>query len=452
MCRSVLKGTWKVAFVLPRGIFAGDQHRKFRENSYRIGIGYSMLFDLEKNQHQRVSPLFNVESCVLFGQKGQTTTYPLETRLMEGRLPSKNTSLKIVHDLIQSGKFKVTKHDSMLKKIGRRSSWNYDEYAEINRFRSPYSTNFRQGSTIIPNPCWFVELNEHSKFFAIDEDLPEVQTSQRSHQNAHPPYEDVYIQGIVEKEYLYATLLGSDVLPFCNLRYRIVVLPVNTSGGKYQIITKDVTLSNGHDNMFEWLRKAEGVWKEAHKNKPTNMTIYQRLNRNNGITGQKVKTYAVLYNSAGRGNLASCVINLASPLYIETKDVKIALSGFIAEHKTYVYYTENREEANYISAVLNSNTVFPFLKKIKSARDIEKKIWDLPIPYFDSSNDTHMNLSILGNECAIKAPSILKQEISYLDDLKNLQGGTIGMLRKNIKSKLQSLEQIDQMVSKLLTT
>jgi hypothetical protein len=55
-------------------------------------------------------------------------------------------------------------------------------------------------------------------------------------------------------------------------------------------------------------------------------------------------------------------------------------------------------------------------------------------------------------ECAIQAPSILEEEISHLDDLKNLQAGTIGMLRKKIKSKLASLEQIDQMVLKLLTT
>jgi hypothetical protein len=95
--------------------------------------------------------------------------------------------------------------------------------------------------------------------------------------------------------------------------------------------------------------------------------------------------------------------------------------------------------------------VFSLLTKIKSARDIEKKVWEFPIPQFDPSNDIHVKLNILGNESAINAQNILKDEISNFGDLENLQSGTIGTLRKKIKSKLaKNLEQIDQIVNKEL--
>ena len=63
----------KIAFVLPRSIFSGDQHNNFRNNRFSPEVGFYLLFDLEKNQHERVSPLFSVESCVVFGEKNKRT-------------------------------------------------------------------------------------------------------------------------------------------------------------------------------------------------------------------------------------------------------------------------------------------------------------------------------------------------------------------------------------------
>ena len=64
-----------IAFVLPRGVFSSDQHGKFRANSYTPMVSYYLIYDLEKNQKERVSPLFSVESCVVFGRKGKLTEY-----------------------------------------------------------------------------------------------------------------------------------------------------------------------------------------------------------------------------------------------------------------------------------------------------------------------------------------------------------------------------------------
>jgi hypothetical protein len=192
-----------------------------------------------------------------------------------------------------------------------------------------------------------VNLVEHPKFGIDDEDSPLVQSSRRSLEMAKPDYRNISFRERVEKEYLYSTLLGSDLLPFCSLPYRIVVLPVNRLSSKYHVINKEIALSKGHDKIFQWLCRAEDEWKKVNEKKSTNMTIYQRLNRGNGITGQNIKTYGVLYNAAGRGNLTSCVLNLANPIHAKIKDVKLTLSGFVAEHKTYVYYTEDDKEATY---------------------------------------------------------------------------------------------------------
>ena len=112
------------------------------------------------------------------------------------------------------------------------------------------------------------------------------------------------------------------------------------------------------------------------------MTIYERLGR--GITIHRPDSkYAVLYNTAGRANMTSCVFNIDKTKSAKVNGNHINLHGFVAEHKCYLYYPRSLYEAYYLTAIINSDFAFSVLKKIKSARDIEKKIWELPIPEFN---------------------------------------------------------------------
>jgi hypothetical protein len=183
------------------------------------------------------------------------------------------------------------------------------------------------------------------------------------------------------------------------------------------------------------------------------MSIYQRLNRSNGITSQHTNpNFAVLYNSAGRGNLISCILDLRNPIEMTVNGFSFISRGFIAEHKTYVYYPNTIEEAYYIAAILNSNYVFSILKRIKSARDIEKKIWELPISIYDDTNNSHLRLSQLGKSYSHQAVNILKDETNKFDSLESLSPSTVGNLRKAIKSGLsKEIDEIDSIMKVLLS-
>lgn len=89
-----LGDTGTIAFVLPHGVFTGDQHKNFRENLFTAKLGFSLLYDLGKNRREKVSPLFSVETCVA-SKKGISTTYPIPTKLMTGSLQKKNSTLRI---------------------------------------------------------------------------------------------------------------------------------------------------------------------------------------------------------------------------------------------------------------------------------------------------------------------------------------------------------------------
>jgi len=443
----------KIGFVLPRSVFASDQHEKFRKNTYKTKIGYWLLFDLEKNQKERVSPLFSTESCVVFGSKDKITKYPIKTEQFSCKppLPKKNCTLPQIRLLKKQKKFFIRKEKTRLNTVGDRTSWYYLPSIKIKKSQSYYMSKFKQGATLVPNLFWFIEFIV-KKRRGIDPQEPLVQSSARSLEFVDKQYKGILMKQNVEKEYLYGALLGSDVFPFCNKSIRPIVLPITPKTTSYKIEKKDNVLTRGHKNMYEWLSKAENHWKRIKGEKAKKMNIYQRIDRSRGITTQSPKAkHAVIYKSAGRKNLVSCFLPLSKDLTINVNGNKIVLNGFIAEHKMYVYYPKSLAEAHYLTAVLNSDTTFIILSSIKAARDIEGKVWELPIPEFDEANSIHQKLSRLGLECAEKAKKLLKKELNKESSVDMLTGGQTGKIIRNIKKGLnQEMKKTDHLVKSLL--
>ncbi len=441
----------KIAFVLPRSVFNSDQHERFRDNTFIPQVGFTLLFDLEKNQRERVSPLFSIESCVVFGQKGAKTKYPINTRLMIGRLPSKNVTLEVIRSRIETGAFKITSHSTQLTVIGKRKTWSYDKQTELKKARSPYMQLFRQGATIVPRSFWFVEVVEHPKF-PIDLAEPYVQTSKRAQEMGKTDYKSIVIQNKVEKDYLYSSILGSDLLPFCNLPYRLTVLPVSVSDKSFRIITKETAEMRAHKHMQQWLEQAENNWSKIRGQKAEKMTIYERLDRGKAISNQDpLAKLVVVYNATGRKNLVASLLHSDEFHKVGEGQRSIATQGFICDHKAYMYYPKSSDEAYYLIAILNSNFVFSILLKIKSARGIHKKIWELPIPLYDKDNPLHRAISKLGMICEQKARKLLDEELRHFGSTESLHTGATGKLRKVLREGIKKeLDEIDKHVASLL--
>jgi len=430
-----LKEGGTIGFVMPRSLFTGDQHNTFRRQQYAMTLGFTEIWDMEK-----VKPLFNVPTCVFFAAKGSLVSPPYKALFVSGSLEKKNANLM---DALKT--MKVEEGSLYLCAKGERSFLCPSEEGLIVEQRSPYHARFRQGATIVPRNFWFVDIKPHS-MFGIDPATPQVETAAAADEAAKEPYKGIILRGKVESEFLYATLLSTDIIPFGHLDFRVVVLPLLHEGDAFVLINEQKAAKLGHINLAKWLHKAQRSWEEKRGEKAEVMDVYERLDRVRGLSSQTAgRRYKILYPAAGR-HMCSCVIE-ARTLKKTILEQELTLQGFIVDHKAYVCNSDDRNEALYLCAVLNSPTVDDAIKPLQSRRlfgprDIHKKVWELPIPQFDPGNSLHLRLSELGERCTQRVSEMIEQ---------GMPKKSIGSLREMVKGELQTeIGEIDGIVRQIL--
>jgi hypothetical protein len=151
----------------------------------------------------------------------------------------------------------------------------------------------------------------------------------------------------------------------------------------------------------------------------------------------------VLY--AGSGAHVCACVQEDKPINLEINGQSIHINKFIAESKTYYFETSNALEAFYLISILNSPSIDKMIKSMKEGlRDIHKKVLELPIPQFDSSNDIHLRLAEWGKLCSQKVTEWLKSE-----DQGKIK--SIGRLRLKVREILkEELREIDALVQQIL--
>jgi hypothetical protein len=74
----------------------------------------------------------------------------------------------------------------------------------------------------------------------------------------------------------------------------------------------------------------------------------------------------------------------------------------VIEHKLYWAPIASLEAGLFLSAILNSTVltelVRPMMSYGKDERDIDKYVWNLPIPRYDNADPTHHRLAELGRD------------------------------------------------------
>jgi methylase of polypeptide subunit release factors len=435
-----LKEGGVIGFVMPRSIFVADQHDNLRLGSLKkTKIGIKRLIDLEN-----VNPLFNVPSCILYGVLGEETRYPINTTVINGYLERKNESLSQV-----LGKLNIRQTQYRLEKFGERSflieiGKKIEILSKIGR--SEYYELFRQGATIVPKSIWCVEIIKHPKL-GVDVRYPYVMTSKRAIEKAKAEYVGVKLSGNIESQFLYATVSGSELVPFGLTATYLTILPIEEYENRFRIIRKEEALERKYNGLANWLQRAESIWGRSRGEKAERMDVYQRLDYQKNLTLQNLKRkYKVLYNTSGT-YLVSCVVE-NKPVILRIDGAKIRVKGIIADWKTYWMETDNEDEAHYIVAILNSPVIDEKIKPMQSKgaygeRDIVKKPLEFPIPRFDPSNSLHQRLSQLSRECHEKVRRILP---ALLDKYRS-----IGKIRSEIKNHLRKeIEEINELTKQVL--
>lgn len=439
-----LKDGGLIGFVMPRAIFSADQHDRFRRGNVS-NVKYKLLKIIDC---ENVEPLFYVPACSVIARKGASVEYPVEAIVVKGKLPEDKHKVLPLHEVLANKYLEVDRGKKLyLNEVGGRSFLGYVK-VEFGGRRSDYYNDFYQGATIVPQPCWFVDVvdTSHPEFiFAKTARRAEVRGKVKAEIGPLP----------VERQFVYGVLTSAEVLPFCHLPPNTAVLPIMPTTSGYMIITKEKAKQMGYSKLAKWLEEAEKIWERVRGGKKTN--LYEWLNYQRKLSRQNPSTkYKVVYLTSGT-YLAACIL-----VDEEVRMDNLTLNRTIVGHTLYLYQTNNLDEAYYLTAVLNSQIIDDIVKPLQpkgefGERHFTKKPLEFPIPKFDPNNPDHKCLAELGRKASEEACKILPELLAKFGyDKKLKEHGTltpqeVGRLRQAIRDHLKDvLKEIDDLVVKLL--
>ena len=362
-----LKPGGRFAFVMPSAVIDRKQFSGFRSGNY-LGSGretcaaFGSPWDL-----RRLRPhFFPITASVIFGNKaGQPAPMGRPGEVWKGRLPARNASWGQVAPLVIREMIDPIGHDVPGTRKGTSAT----------RARSPYHPRFRQGATLVPRVLFMVEARPAGPLGQVVNRMP-VRSARSASEKA--PWRGLdSLEGVVENEFVYRVHLGETILPFRALEPKRAVLPIDHRGN---LLRDDVVAE--YSGLSDWMTKAEGAW-EAHRK--SSMTLAQQIDYHGKLTDQfPLVDRRVVYNASGMHLSAARVMDHRA----------------VVEHSLYWAAVSSELEAWYLLAILNSVTITravrPLMAYGKDERHVDKYVWQLSIPGFDSARPVHSELAELG--------------------------------------------------------
>lgn len=416
---------------MPRGVLSADQHqnlilRKY-DNAARFRLtGYWDLWD--------VMPLFNVPACVLFAKRDTligSSKDKLAVEEWSGNLPERDVAWDTAKNLLTS----EVKEGHVIY-LGSRAALSTAPGATSPTKPSKYLDVFKQGATIVPRSFYFVHIDDLN--IADRDRVYWAETDPEQAALAKKPYDQVTLNGQVEGRFVYCTVLGRHILPFASASPATVVLPVKEKDGNLSVIRADKLKADGYREFAKWMLTAEEIWNDKRKEKADKQSLYERLEYQGGLSAQHFShRYLVLYNAEGT--------NVAATFF----DRHSYALPLVVEHTVYWAALANRNEADYLCAVLNSQTVNLAIKPFQATgllgeRHIQKKLLELPIPTFDHENKAHTDIAKLGVQAREEAAKVIGSAEYPADTSIARQRGFV---RLNLKDTMKG---IDKLVAVLL--
>jgi hypothetical protein len=240
------------------------------------------------------------------------------------------------------------------------------------------------------------------------------------------PWKDLPRQeGVVESEFVRPVLLGESIVPFRVLGARSAVLP---AVGNSLLDSSDDELDY-YPGLADWWRRAEDVWLENRSSE--RLTLTQRLDFRHGLVNQLPSSQTrVVYGKAGMHVSAAIVDNQYA----------------LIDHNLYWAAVADREEGQFLCAVINSPTITELVRPLmsygKDERHIDKHIWRLPIPRYDPDNALHVTLARLSAQVAEKIAALPLANANFVSLRRQI--------RKYLSTNAAAIE-IDSLVRALMS-
>src|SRR6266571_552180 len=427
-CRQMyLKPGGTIAFVMPRSVITGaKQHYAFQQR------GFSKVIDLKG-----VAPLFGVETCVMIRQQQDVSTKTIPTIHFAGTLPAHECTWR-----------------EAVPKLTRTQTTT--DFLKQESIASPYYyPRFKQGATLVPRNLAFVTSAQPHLTPGQLAYTPIMKTDPDVNDEAKVPWKGLSHEGYIDEDFLYATLLSKQLLPFGVRRLHLVALPVRVGIPKQFATFSEhppeerflpIALEEMRENATftrsadEWFESVEQLWQQNKKD-TVKETLAEWFNYQNKLTAQSASPgYLVVYAAAG-SNLAASVLDTHSLPTINGTRPK----AFVVDSTTYWYRCTLQEEAYFLRALLNAPCVDAAIKVHQTrglfgARHIHRRPFEVcAIPQFHPLTPTHQEIARLSQE----AHMVIAQ-------LTLSDGGVVAARKQARQAARTYIEQIDEIAQHLL--
>ena len=372
--REFLKPGGSLGMVLPKTvILPAKQHLAFQRK------GFSEVHDFTG-----VEPLFNVRSCMIIRRASYGATN-IPRLNYTAKMARRNLSLADARPLL-------TREEELISFNG--------VVAEF----SPYYDKFLNGATLWPRCLVFVEPVKGAQ---LNLKAPFLKTAEDTYDESKEHWR-LRVEGVVEREFLFGTVLAKDLIPFVIRKLSLIVLPlIETSHGDLKMIDSATALGEQFPHAHDWFAQAEEAWRKGRRDEDYEFADW--LNYQNKLTAQSLsESFIVLTNSSGT-NLCAAML---SPN--EAKKIgRVPINGFVAENVTYRYYAKAEAEAHYLVGILNTPFVNEAIKPLQpqglmGERHIHRRPFEAcDIPLFDPDNNLHQQIARISAEARAELISIV---------------------------------------------
>ena len=370
-CELYLRKGGRFAMVLPNAAIDREHYAGFRRGKYDYGLGVLLLDFSPSWDLRRIRPhFFPRAASVVFGvrtddakrkrsdeQVPEPLGMPDDVEIWTGRMESENATWSAASEWLTSSPGKV-------RHVGQVS-------------RSPYAPRFTQGAILAPHLVFVVERQESSPL-----GTSQGRIAVRSHRTVleKKPWKQLAgISGVIEAEFLRPFFAGENVFPFALGPEMLAVLPCDETS----LLNQDAI--DLHPGLQQWWAEATNLWESKRSSERLSLT--EQLDFQSKLSKQlPIPAIRVVYNRSG---MHVCCAKLRNP-------TAIVSSGL------YWAPVASDTEADFLCAILNAPVTTelarPLMSYGKDERDIHKHIWELPIPEFDLSDDSHQRIAALGGE------------------------------------------------------
>jgi hypothetical protein len=406
-----LKDKGTLGFVITMEVFkskgAGEGFRRFELKDKRVPVKVLSMEDMiDLKPFQSAN-----KTSVFFVRKGEKTTYPVPViewrrKPKVGRIPPDWSQDKVKANCeIKNMQAIPVNLDKLY------SSWQTAQSAELKVYsqlkgQNPYTAHL--GVNADPYGIFWLQVKE-----VRPDGIPVIENMHERGKREIKP-----VHTAIESDLVYPAVTGENIIKFGIRDYFYLLVPQNPKEQKpYSAdwMIQNVPMTFAYLKQFEQILLSRGskvIRELAKKTEP--YAIF-------GVGEYTFSRYRVTWKAMASKMSAVVLSSLRTDL--GTKPI-------ISTKVTSFIPTNNKDEAHYLCAILNSEIVNDFIKSFSSAGrgfGAPSIMNNLAIPRFDNSNETHKQLAELSEKAhnlakrAKSAENIGKQINTLVNKLWNIE-------------------------------